>query len=276
MTNPTRVEGNASDRDRDVRIVSKQEVAPGHFQMRLACLDAVPEVSPGQFLHLWLPGRADPLLRRPYTVYRTHEDGFDILFQAVGKGSALLAGMDIGATLRVAWPLGEGFAPPPDGATAVVVGGGVGMASLYLLIERLAQASVPTLGLLGTRSSDYGLCRQEIEALGVPLRIATDDGSEGFHGFVTELAASVFDEEKPTAPHVYACGPTPMMRALTEVVTSRDIPTQVALENRIGCGLGVCLGCVVPVRTGEDVSYQRVCIEGPVFDARNVIWEYRV
>ncbi len=263
-------------RDRDVHIVSKREVAPGHFQMRLACLGGVPDVSPGQFLHLWLPGRADPLLRRPYTVYRTRDDGFDILFQAVGKGSSLLAGLEIGATVRVAWPLGKGFALPPEGATAVVVGGGVGMASLYLLIERLAKASVPTVALVGTRSSDYVLCRQEVEALGVPLRIATDDGSEGFHGFVTELAASVLDEEKPEAPHVYACGPTPMMRALTDVVTSRDIPTQVALENRMACALGVCLGCVVPARTGEDVSYQRVCVEGPVFDARDVIWEYLV
>ncbi|MAF09465.1 hypothetical protein CMK11_03350 [Candidatus Poribacteria bacterium] len=263
-------------RDTEARIVAKREVAPNHFEMRLACDAPATEVEPGQFLHLWLPERVDPLLRRPYTVYRTHDDGFDILFQVVGRGSGLLAQCDVGATVRVAWPLGGGFALPPDGSTAIVVGGGVGMASLYLLIERLARAHVPTQVLLGARSRDYVLCRSEIEALGVPLHIATDDGSEGHHGFVTELAATVLDETETNTPHVYACGPTPMMQALTKVATERDAPTQVALENRMGCGLGVCLGCVVPIRADEDVSYKRVCVEGPVFDARVVIWEYRV
>lgn len=262
-------------RDTEARIAAKREVAPGHFEMRLHCGSGA-DVAPGQFLHLWLPERADPLLRRPYTVYRTHESGFDILFQVVGRGSRLLAQSDVGATVRVVWPLGQGFVLPPDGATALVVGGGVGMASLYLLIERLARASVPTRVLLGTRSRDYVLCRSEIEGLGVPLDIATDDGSEGFHGFVTELARDVLGAAEPSTPHVYACGPTPMMRALTNVVAQHGAPTQVALENRMGCGLGVCLGCVVPIRTGEEVSYKRVCAEGPVFDAQDVIWEYRV
>ena len=263
-------------RDTAARIVSKREVAPGHFEMRLLPENGAARVTPGQFLHLWLPNRTDPLLRRPYTVYRTHEDGFDILFQVVGRGSRLLAQLDVGASVRVVWPLGGGFVLPPAGSTALVVGGGGGMASLYLLIERLANASVPTQVLLGTRSRDYVLCRSEIEALGVPLHIATDDGSEGYHGFVTELAGDVLAAEAGAAPHVYACGPTPMMRALTNVVTEHAAPTQVALENRMGCALGVCLGCVVPIKTDEEVSYQRVCTEGPVFDAQDVIWEYRV
>jgi len=266
----------STGRDTEARIVSKREVAPGHFDMRLSCENVAADVAPGQFLHLWLPERADPLLRRPYTVYRTHDDGFDILFQVVGRGSRLLAQSAVGTAVRVVWPLGRGFVLPPDGATAVVVGGGVGMASLYLLIQRLALTAVPTQVLLGTRSRDYVLCRSEIEALGVPLHIATDDGSEGFHGFVTELAGDVLAAGRPVTPHVYACGPTPMMRALTKVVAAHDAPTQVALENRMGCGLGVCLGCVVPIKTAEDVSYKRVCAEGPVFDAHDVIWEYRV
>ncbi|MDA1190900.1 MAG: dihydroorotate dehydrogenase electron transfer subunit [Candidatus Poribacteria bacterium] len=255
-------------------ILEKAEVAPRHVWMRLSCSWGSAE--PGQFLHLWLPSTDDPLLRRPYTIYRLREGEMEILFQVVGQGSALLAERNVGDTVTMLGPLGEGFHLPPKDATALVVGGGVGMASLYLLVERLVAEGIETRVLLGSRRADYVLCRDDLAELGVALEVATDDGSEGYHGFVTDLTARVLDDDRPTNPRIYACGPTPMMRALTKIALDRDVQTEVALENRMGCAMGVCLGCVVPIRHGEGREYQRVCKEGPVFNARDVIWEYRI
>jgi len=152
----------------------------------------------------------------------------------------------------------------------------VGIASLYLLVERLVAEGFRPRVLVGAQSAAYLLCHGDLSALGVTPFLATDDGSEGYPGFVTELLRTRLETENPSAPVVYACGPTPMMRALSEVVLPRGIPTQVALENRMGCALGVCLGCVVPIETPSGVVYQRVCTEGPVFDAQSVRWEYRL
>jgi dihydroorotate dehydrogenase electron transfer subunit len=265
-------------------IVVKEAVAPHHFLLRLTCPWSPESVQPGQFCHLWLPHTSDPLLRRPYSIYRIRDGSLDVLFQVVGKGTEFLAQLDIGDAVRVLGPLGRGFDLPPAGRKALVVGGGVGMASLFLLVERLRATGHDARVLLGARGSDYILCREELPALGVPLDIATDDGSEGFHGFVTDLLADMLNDTPDPSPRpqgasepwVYACGPTPMMEALSKITLPRGIPTQVALENRMGCALGVCLGCVVPIATVHGVEYQRVCTEGPVFDARAVRWEYRI
>jgi len=263
-------------RDASSTILDKAQVAPAHYWMRLLCAWAPDSVEPGQFLHLQLPDDTDPLLRRPYTVFRVDETSVDILFQVVGKGSGLLADLQVGDPVRVLGPLGRGFTSPSEDATALIVAGGVGMASLLLLVERLASEGVSTRVFLGSRSRQYFLCREDLAALDVPLDVATDDGTEGHHGFVTDLAAEVLDREAPANPHVYACGPTPMMKALAKITGDRGIPTQVALENRMGCALGVCLGCVVPVESANGLTYERVCTEGPVFDARRVVWEYRL
>lgn len=255
-------------------IVSVETVAPKHYAIRLTC--SWESATPGQFLHLWLPDHRDPFLRRPYTVYRLCDGFLDILFQVVGEGTALLSNQPVGSTVRVLGPLGRGFALPLKGSTPYVVGGGVGMASLYLLVERLVADGFCPRVLVGARSAEYVLCRGDLLSLGVTPAVATDDGSEGFHGFVTELLAQRLEAESAPEPVVYACGPTPMMRALSQVTRPRGVPTQVALENRMGCALGVCLGCVVPIETGSGVAYQRVCTEGPVFDAKTVRWEYRV
>ena len=150
------------------------------------------------------------------------------------------------------------------------------MASLFLLVERLMEADVATRVLLGARSANFLLCRADLDGLGVRVDVATDDGSEGFHGFVTDLAAHVLDDEKPQNPYAYACGPTAMMCALSKVTSDRSVPTEVALENRMGCAMGVCLGCVVPVAVDGGIVYERVCTEGPVLDASRVVWEYRL
>lgn len=254
-------------------IVSVVRVAPDHFAMRLTC--SWESATPGQFLHLRLLEVDVPLLRRPYTLYRFEKGFVEILFQVVGEGTRLLALQPVGARVRILGPLGNGFSMPPREGVPYVVGGGVGMASLYLLVECLLAEGFSPRVLVGARSATYLLCREDLKRLGVTPEVATDDGSEGVHGVVTELLKEHLGRgERPSV--VYACGPVAMMRALTSLTGSRGIPTQVALENRMGCALGVCLGCVVPVETASGVVYERVCTEGPVFDAARVRWDYRL
>jgi dihydroorotate dehydrogenase electron transfer subunit len=225
---------------------------------------------PGQFAML-SPGalggapRTDPLLPRPMAVFREHEGEIEILYRRTGRGTALLADARPGERLRVVGPLGRPFAPPPDGERALLVGGGTGIASLYELARRLAGR---TAVLLGARSAVDLMGRADFEALGVPLHLATEDGSAGARGLATELLER--ELARGGAACVYACGPTAMMRRAAELAAARGAAVFVSLENHMACGFGVCLGCAVPVRQG---GFALVCCDGPVFAAGDVAWE---
>ncbi|GIX06373.1 MAG: dihydroorotate dehydrogenase B (NAD(+)), electron transfer subunit [Candidatus Poribacteria bacterium] len=258
------------------RILEKRFLAPRHVWMRLECDWDPARVQPGQFLHLWLPELRDPLLRRPYTIYRIRPGEVEILFQVVGKGSGLLAEREPGERVHLLGPLGRGFALPEPGTRALIVGGGVGMASLFLLIQRLREQEFEVEVFIGARSRDYLLCRDEAAESGALVWLATEDGSEGFAGLVTELVAQRLERNPPERAVLYGCGPTPMMEALAKVGAAHRLPTYVALENRMGCALGVCLGCVVPIRREGTSRYERVCTEGPVFEAAQVCWGFRI
>lgn len=260
-------------------ILEKKRPAPNHVWMRIACGWAEPTAEPGQFLHLLLPDQTGLLLRRPYTIYRRRAGEVEILFQIVGAGSGALAELSVGAAVQMIGPLGNGFSLPKKGETAYLVGGGVGMASLFLLAERLAKGGGAVRVFIGARSREYLLCLDDLEPLGLDIHTATDDGSGGYHGFVTDLFIETFEKESVelSNPVVYTCGPKAMMEALSSFTTERQLPAQSALENRMGCAMGVCLGCVVPIQKGGDMEYERVCIEGPVFDSSRVLWSrYRL
>ena len=260
-------------------IIEKRQPAPNHVWMRIANVWGSEAAEPGQFLHLLLPDQTGLLLRRPYTIYRRRPDEVEILFQVVGSGSGALAELPVGSEVKMIGPLGNSFRLPKEGQTAYLVGGGVGMASLFLLAERLAQCGSPPRVFIGARSAEYLLCRDDLESLGLDIHIATDDGSDGYHGFVTDLFIDSFKKESVelSNPAVYTCGPKAMMEALSSFTTELQLPAQSALENRMGCAMGVCLGCVVPIQKGGEMEYERVCIEGPVFDSRRVLWSrYRI
>ena len=258
-------------------ILEKKRPAPNHVWMRIECGWTEPTAEPGQFLHLLLPDQTGLFLRRPYTIYRRRHGEVEILFQIVGAGSGALAELPVGAAVQMIGPLGNGFSLPKKGETAYIVGGGVGMASLFLLAERLAQSGSPTRIFIGARSREYLLCLDDLIPLGLDIHIATDDGSEGCHGYVTDLFAEAMDKEEPTSAVVYTCGPKAMMKALSAAAEERGLSMQCALENRMGCAMGVCLGCVVPIMRGGEMEYERVCIEGPVFDSYRVLWDkYRL
>ena len=227
-----------------------------------------PEPDPGQFAMLaaaerWGGGADErPFLPRAFSVARRHGDGtLDFLLEdpasagglvtaSLGPGTERLAELDAGDDVWLLGPLGRGFEPARR--RPVLVGGGVGIAPLAILQDAVgAQARV----LLGFRDAAHA----EGAALLRDARIATDDGSAGHHGFVTELLAT----ELGDSVEVYACGPPPMLEAVRALCAEHDVPAQLALESGMACGFGACFGCVVPTKSG----YVRLCVDGPVLDA---------
>jgi dihydroorotate dehydrogenase electron transfer subunit len=217
-----------------------------------------PAPDPGQFAMLaaaarWGGGADErPFLPRAFSVARRHDDGtLDFLLEEVGPGTNRLAELGEGDDVWLLGPLGRGFAPPRDGRRPVLVGGGVGIAPLAILQDALFGDA---LVLLGFRDAAHA----EGAALFDNARVATDDGSAGHHGLVTELVGPELDRAE-----VYACGPPPMLEAVRALCAEHDVPAQLALESGMACGFGACFGCVVPTRDG----YVRLCVDGPVLDA---------
>ncbi len=253
-------------------------VAEGAANHRIELrVDSWPAWQPGQFVML-APGaesaapRHDPLLPRPMAIYSTETKGeFDqvtILYKVEGRGTTLLAAAQPGEHVRMVGPLGQGFELQPEGHRAILVGGGTGTASLYAL-AREALARGPVSVILGARRADLVMAERDFEKLGVDLVIATEDGSRGTKGLVTDvLGPRLADSDE--AKIVYACGPTPMMRACHALTAEAGVPCRVALENRMACGFGACLGCAVPMAEG---GFTLVCNRGPVYDADTLAWE---
>ena len=241
------------------RIVGEVRAAGG-TQLRVA-LPGFPAHRPGQFamLHLF-PGfeQRDPLLPRPMAIYRREADELEFRFKVVGRGTRALAALQPGDPLAVVGPLGNGFALPAG--PAVLVGGGTGIASL---LEIAGAAPGPVTVALGGRSRAEVLGLEDFEALDVELRVATEDGSAGRRGLVTELLDLRAEHE------VLACGPHGMLAAVAGLARKAGAPCRVSLESPMACGFGICLGCVVS--THEGLRY--VCTHGPVFDAETLDWE---
>jgi dihydroorotate dehydrogenase electron transfer subunit len=198
----------------------------------------------------------------------------EILYKTEGRGTRLLADAQLGDRLNVVGPLGRAFPPIRSGTTAVLVGGGTGVASLYEL-ARSAEAGARVRVLLGARGVGDLMGRAEYEALeGVEVAVATEDGSLGLEGRVTALLEPLLGRDGDVVPGgdivVYACGPTPMMAACARLCAGAAVRCWVSLENNMACGYGVCLGCAAPKRSE---GYALVCRAGPVFDASEVGWE---
>ena len=259
--------------DLPTEVISNELVAENHYLLRCSCPEIAANALPGQFIHVLIPQGGGLLLRRPFTIYSVEGDEITMLYQLIGEGTNVLSGLKRSDPIRVLGPLGNTFeiSPPPD--PAIIVGGGAGIASLMLLAAALRGNGVHALGLVGSMNSARLLSVEDLRAVGVETYTATDDGSVGHHGFVTELLTEMLETHELQNPVIYACGPDGMLRAVTKIGLDYRIPTQLAMENRMGCALGVCLGCVCKVRMPDGgFEYQRVCTEGPVFNAEDIIW----
>jgi dihydroorotate dehydrogenase electron transfer subunit len=245
----------------------------GAYSVLRAADPGGPRADPGQFAMIaaaehWGGGEEQrPYLSRAFSIARLHGGECHFLLEDVGPGTHRLCELRAGDGLWALGPLGRGFTAPRDGRRALLVGGGVGIAPLAILQDTLAvgagaavglgDAAQPTV-LLGFRDAQ----RAEGAALLTGARVATDDGSVGHHGLVTELLAQELERD----PHavVYACGPAPMLEGVRAMCERDGVPAQLALEAGMACGFGACFGCVVPKRGG---GYLRVCVDGPVVDA---------
>lgn len=227
---------------------------------------------PGQFLMLsagpvGAAPRYDPLLPRPMAVFRSDPSAVEVLYKVTGRGTRLMSTLRRGDEIDFVGPLGVGFPLPPPGVRALLVGGGTGIASLYELAEACLTRG-PVSVLLGARREIDLMACADFEALpGAHVEVATEDGSRGHRGRVTELLESALAVEG--AAEIYACGPNAMMARASEVAKKAGAPCRVSLENHMACGIGVCLGCAVPRAEG---GFALVCRDGPVFPSTGVAW----
>ena len=259
--------------DIQTAILSNAEVAEAHYLLRCECPEIAQRAQPGQFVHVMISPGTGLLLRRPFTIYTVEGTQITMLYQIIGEGTKRLSEMPIGAFLQVLGPLGMPFDIASKAEPAILVGGGAGIASLMLLAVALRERGIPTLGLVGAQHRARLLSVADLEAISIGVHIATDDGSVGHHGFVTDILRELLGKTDWQYPQIYACGPHGMLAVVARLAADFAVPTQVAMENRMGCAMGVCLGCVCPVRVeAERVEYQRVCTEGPVFKASDIVW----
>ncbi|MBR6017694.1 MAG: dihydroorotate dehydrogenase electron transfer subunit [Paludibacteraceae bacterium] len=212
-------------------------------------------MQPGQFVEIAVPGY---YLRRPISVCDIQDDCLTIIYKTVGHGTDLMARMQPGETLDILSCLGHGYDLRKAGDEVLVVGGGVGVPPLIYLAKQLRAQGKHVHAVLGFNTEKEVFAEEMFASLGCKVEVCTMDGSYGRRGVVTDLIA------KP-APFYYACGPLPMLRAIAETVGTNG---QMSMEERMGCGVGICVGCSIETKKGV----RRVCKEGPVFDAEELIW----
>ncbi len=270
-------------RQLQAKIVRNDMVAPGFYRMRIASSYLAREAIPGQFVEVRCSEGVNPLLRRPLGVHRITDGGIELLYELVGKGTELLARKKPGEMLDIIGPLGNGFdmtrRTKDEGRRTIIVAGGVGVAPMLALAEEMVSglAGKRVSGfkiMIGACKKEHILCEKEFRKLGAKVLIATEDGSHGRKGLITDVLKSELSNpltRLPAHSHtvIYACGPTGMLKAVAEIAHDHRIPCQVLLEERMACGVGVCLGCPVKV-VGQE--YKMVCKDGPIFNAEEIAW----
>lgn len=252
---------------RRVAVTGARDV--GAYRVLEAADPSGPQPWPGQFYMLaavqrWGAGEGErPYLPRAFSFLHAAEGTLSFMFEDVGPGTARLAELRDGDELWLLGPLGIGFTAPGADRRAILAGGGVGIPPLSAWARELAGQGLAAQALLGFRDAWHA---EGAMLLGdSPVRVATDDGSVGHHGLVTDLLAVALDED-PGAT-VYACGPPAMLEAVRALCAAREVPAQLALEAGMACGFGACYGCVVPVAEG---GFVRLCVDGPVLDAARI------
>jgi dihydroorotate dehydrogenase electron transfer subunit len=258
--------------DIPANIVEHTQLAHGIFLLTVKALAILDSAKPGQFcmLEVKYNNSKDPLLRRPLSIYKTRANGqISFLYKEVGKGTRLLSKRRPGEIVRVLGPLGQGFRLI-HGRPCILVGGGLGIAPLLLLAERINQSGKLII-LIGAVNASEIPTIEDFSRLTRYFHVATEDGSLGQRGMVTDLLAQTLQEITGMA-QIYTCGPWPMMKAVYHMACKRNIPCQVSLEAVMACGTGLCLGCAIP--KSDSQGFLHVCKEGPVFDADQVNWEY--
>jgi dihydroorotate dehydrogenase electron transfer subunit len=263
------------------RIIRNTKISGGHFLLSINLPESFQTPMPGQFVMVREKGRLDPLLGRPFSMYNFERIDntviIEILYKVVGKETSLLSLLNNDVILEIYGPYGSAFNVNTNVKKVVLICGGIGIAPLTFLASHYQRhkdtRSIELICYLGATGAAKLVGIERIKALCQDVFISTDDGSMGYNGFVTDMFSrniASYDSKNAT---IYACGPRPMLKKLSEMISIHLLPCQVSLEERMACGVGACLGCSIETQDREGKNaYKRVCKDGPVFDIYDVIW----
>ncbi len=247
------------------KLVKKEKLREDIYKFSVEAEDIAKNAKPGQFLEIRVTDEIEPLLRRPISIYNIENNVVEFIFQVKGKGTEILASRKEGEEIDILGPLGQGIFKFEGKKNIAIIGGGIGIFPLYELAKEAKKTANINM-YLGFRNKDFVLLEEEYKKLSDKFVLTTDDGSYGEKGFAIDYLKK--DLEKIDC--IYACGPLPMLKAVQALAKETNTPCQISLEERMGCGLGVCLGCAVKVNAGEETIYTHVCKAGPVFDSKVV------
>ena len=242
-------------------LICKTELCPGIFDYVVKAPEIAELTEVGQFLHIDCGGKT--LLRRPISICDTGKDFVRFAFAVKGEGTAELAKREVGEFIDIMGPLGHGFKINPD-EKSVVIGGGIGVFPL-LALARQTDSAV----FLGFRNKDMVVMEEDFKKVNSNVTVCTDDGSYGYDGFAVAAMGEYLLENK--VDMIYCCGPTPMLKSVKQISEHMNIPCQLSLEERMGCGIGACLTCVCETKNPGMAKHKQVCTCGPVFNAKEVV-----
>ena len=255
------------------RVLENKELSPLNYRLIFQSPKIARVAKPGQFVQI---GANGCFLKRPFSVCDVRGSRVNVLYKVVGRGTAAMAKMRKGDAVDVIGPLGKPFSPTPPWFRRIFVGGGVGVPPLYFLARAYRGNRKLDKTFIGARTQSDLLCIPEFKKLGLKVVAATEDGSTGEKGFVTkplEKFLGTLDAMEIKHSVVFTCGPKAMMKAVAEICAQKGAACIASLEEVMGCGIGVCMGCVVKVKQDGDFFYKRVCRDGPVMETDKILWD---
>lgn len=250
-------------------LIEKEELKPDIFKFSVKAKPITDVAKPGHFLEIRVSDNHTPFLRRPISIYNMDKEKgiLEFIFQVKGKGTEILADKKVGALIDIIGPLGYGTFEYEGFKKIAIIGGGIGVFPLYELAKNAKESSEVDI-YLGFRNKDFVVLENEFREVANKLVITTDDGTYAQKGFAINVLKEEIQKQKPDC--IYACGPLPMLKAVRQLAIDENIPCQISLEEKMGCGIGACLGCAVKVIDGKEPRHGHVCKEGPVFNAKEV------
>ena len=254
------------------KLIKKEKLLDGLYKFSVGAKEIVDIAKPGNFVEIRINENLAPFLRRPISIYNMDKEKgiLEFIFQVKGKGTELLSKKEEGDLIDIIGPLGSGTFKFEGKKNIAIIGGGIGIFPLYELAKQAKELGINIHTYIGFRNKELVTLEKEFEVVSTNLTITTDDGSYKEKGFAINFLAEDLEKEKFDC--IYSCGPLPMLRAVKKLAEEKGIPCQISLEERMGCGLGVCLGCAVKTAGSpkESPEYVHVCKAGPVFDSKLV------
>ena len=252
-------------------VLEAHMVAPEVASLTLHAPEIAGLCRPGQFAHVWCGGGVYSLTRRPLSISMVEGENISFLFQIKGEGTHWLADRRKGDSVDIIAPLGEGRYSLPESGKIIIAAGGIGIAPVLYLAKEAKEKGLDVLFLFGARNKDNVYCLDDLQRMGITPLVATEDGSVGQQGFITNSLENTLLAEK--VEQIYVCGPHAMIKAVAEIAKRHGALLQVSLEERMACGVGACKGCVVAIKHEGSVHYKNVCSDGPVFNAEEVFFD---